>query len=387
MRVLFTTWAWRSHLFPMVPLAWACRAAGHEVRVATQPGLVDEVLRAGLPAVAVGRDVAVTDMVQDYVIRPTAAPGRTPSPPPEPAAGPPRILSMLIALTEAMVDDLVAATRAWDPDLVVHEGTTLAGPLAAAAAGRPAVRHLYGLDLLHRTRTALADMLAPTCERFGVDPLEALSGLTVDPCPDSLQVPRDSPPMPVRYVPYNGAGCVQSWLLEPPRRARVCVTWGTTMARLSPALFLTGPVANALCSLDVEVVAAVTGDQRRMLRGLRPEVRVAESVPLHLLLPTCDLMVHHGGAGTLLTGLTCGVPQLVVPQLPDHTMHGQRLAECGAGTLLPPYDATAEQVRAAAEILLHTPGPRESAQRLRAEIARRPPPAEVVDALEDLARG
>ncbi len=59
MRVLFTTFAWPSHYFPMVPLAWACRAAGHEVRMASQPELADLMRRSGLPYVTVGRDVDI----------------------------------------------------------------------------------------------------------------------------------------------------------------------------------------------------------------------------------------------------------------------------------------------------------------------------------------
>jgi UDP:flavonoid glycosyltransferase YjiC (YdhE family) len=381
-RVLFTTWAWRSHLFPMVPLAWACRAAGHDVRVATQPALVDEVTRAGLTAVAVGRDVDVVGLVRGYVSRPGSHPATAVR-----RTGPPRVLGMLLALVEAMVDDLVAVVRAWGPDVVVHEGTTLAGPLAAAAAGRPAVRHLYGLDLLSPVRTALIDLLAPTSERLGLDPVDPLGNPTVDPCPPGLQLPADGRRVPVRYVPYNGAGCAPSPLPEPARRPRICVTWGTTMARLGADLFLARPVADALCSPDVEVVAAVTGNQRPLLAGLRAQVRVAESVPLHLLLPSCDLVVHHGGAGTLLTALSCGLPQLVVPQLPDHTVHGRRLADCDAGLLLPRDEAMPDALRAAADRLLTPPEPREAARRLGAEMGRRPPPAAVVGVLEGLAAG
>ena len=59
MRVLFTTWAWPSHYFPMVPLAWALRAAGHEVRMTSQPELLPAMLASGLPATAVGTDLDV----------------------------------------------------------------------------------------------------------------------------------------------------------------------------------------------------------------------------------------------------------------------------------------------------------------------------------------
>ncbi|NED83271.1 glycosyl transferase, partial [Streptomyces sp. SID11233] len=40
MRFLFTTFAARPHLYPMVPLAWSALAAGHEVRIASTPSLL-----------------------------------------------------------------------------------------------------------------------------------------------------------------------------------------------------------------------------------------------------------------------------------------------------------------------------------------------------------
>ncbi|WP_051915552.1 hypothetical protein [Streptomyces aureocirculatus] len=58
-RVLFVLYAEKTHLFIQVPLARAFAAAGHEVRVASQPELVPEITRAGLTAVPVGRDHAM----------------------------------------------------------------------------------------------------------------------------------------------------------------------------------------------------------------------------------------------------------------------------------------------------------------------------------------
>ncbi|NED90466.1 hypothetical protein G3I76_61605, partial [Streptomyces sp. SID11233] len=53
-RALFATWSAAGHLFPMVPTAWACRAAGMEVVVAAPPYCLPAVHRTGLPAVPVG---------------------------------------------------------------------------------------------------------------------------------------------------------------------------------------------------------------------------------------------------------------------------------------------------------------------------------------------
>ncbi|NUS82192.1 MAG: glycosyltransferase, partial [Streptomyces sp.] len=54
MRVLFTTWSSGGHLAPMVPLARAFLAAGHQVRVAVPSGCAAAVAHAGLVPVPVG---------------------------------------------------------------------------------------------------------------------------------------------------------------------------------------------------------------------------------------------------------------------------------------------------------------------------------------------
>ncbi|HKT05143.1 MAG TPA: glycosyl transferase family 28, partial [Rugosimonospora sp.] len=54
MRILFTAVGARPHLYPIVPLAWACRAAGHEVRLVSTPALAGDLVHTGLPAVTLG---------------------------------------------------------------------------------------------------------------------------------------------------------------------------------------------------------------------------------------------------------------------------------------------------------------------------------------------
>jgi UDP:flavonoid glycosyltransferase YjiC (YdhE family) len=123
MRVLFTSWAWRSHYFPSVPLGWAFSAAGHEVRVASQPALENTIVESGLPAVVVGRDHDLRAGI-------------------EPANGELQqvlrnLATMLSNANEPMVDDLVRFARRWRPDLVVWDPMTFAGALAAKSIGAP----------------------------------------------------------------------------------------------------------------------------------------------------------------------------------------------------------------------------------------------------------
>ncbi|MFD9248094.1 hypothetical protein ACFV0D_40525, partial [Streptomyces sp. NPDC059556] len=63
MRVLFTLFPGAAHLYPVVPLARALLAAGHEVRVASHPELTGAVTAAGLAAVEIGDRVDVPALV------------------------------------------------------------------------------------------------------------------------------------------------------------------------------------------------------------------------------------------------------------------------------------------------------------------------------------
>lgn len=384
MRVLFTTWAWPSHLYALVPLAWACRAAGHEVLVASQPALHDEIVRTGLPAAAVGHDVDAAGLVRGYLLPSAAVPA--PVTPAGAEGRGPRAMRMFHAHADSMVDGLTALARDWRADLVVYEPTALAGPIAAAAAGVPAVRLLYGTDLMLRARALLPEVLAPLAERNGVGAFDPFGACTVDPCPDGFQVPSDHRRLPMRYVPFNGPGAAPVPALPPvpPGRRRVVVTWGHTMAKMSPAHFFAPQAAAAARGADTDVVLAVSADQLPLLGSLPEDVTVTVDVPLHLLLDDAGLVVAHGGAGTVLTALQAGVPLLLVPQLPDHAGHSARVLATGSGEVLGRDEADPGRLRAEVRRLLDSGLERAAARRLRDRNLERPAPARVVGALEEL---
>jgi UDP:flavonoid glycosyltransferase YjiC (YdhE family) len=383
MRVLFTTWAWPSHLYAMVPLAWACRAAGHEVLVASQPELAPVTAGTGLPGANVGSDVDAVEMVRGYLL-PTGT-DRVNGQAPRLGKGP-RAVAMFLAHAESMVDDLITLARDWAADLIVSEPTAWAGPIAAAAIGVPAVRHLYGTDLMNRAVDVVKDALRPLAQAHGVSDVDPRGALTIDPTPPGFQLPgTDYPKVGMRYVPFNGPGRLPGWLRTRPTRQRVCVTWGHTMAKVAPPRFIVRDVLDVLAKLDVEVVAAVSSEQLEILGDVPAGVRVAESVPLNLLTPSCDLVVAHGGAGTVLTALTSGVPMLLIPQLPDHVGHAGRVLATGAGAVLTRDEATPAEISTEATRLLHGTEEREAAAQLARRNAAQPPPAEIVAHLELLA--
>ncbi|MDQ7803496.1 DUF1205 domain-containing protein [Amycolatopsis sp. A133] len=376
MRVLFTTWAWPSHFYPLVPLAWAFRCAGHEVRVASQPGFAEEIIESGLTAVAVGEDIDVAASARETLgVRDDVRPSELRTGKGE------RAVRMFAGIAASMVDDLSAFAGAWRPDLVVYEPTTYAGPIVAAALGVPSVRHLWGIDFSYRAKDWESAALRPLGARFGLSSVDTIGTVTVDPCPASLQLAAPVRREDMRYVPYNGPGTVPDWLAEPPGKPRVCVTWGTSTGRLDPRLVLVRTVIEAILDLDVEVIAAVRAGEADLLDG----VRVVEDLPLNLLLPTCDALVAQGGLGTMLTGLCSGLPQLIIPQLPETVSNAEQLRATGAGTFLHREEAGSAAIRAAVAGLLEEPRYREAAGKLKQEIETRPSPLDVVTRLESLA--
>ncbi|PWI45360.1 nucleotide disphospho-sugar-binding domain-containing protein [Streptomyces sp. ICBB 8177] len=404
MRVLFTTWAEPAHLYSLIPLAWAARTAGHEVRIAAPPSIVPAVSRAGLVGVAVGHDVAVQQIKQRADLAPWREPGRWPrhwaAHPENLDDGQRAVLAALgdkqVTVAEAMSDDLVAFARFWRPDVVVHDNLTFAGPVAAAATGVPALGHTWGSATVMRVeltglRGAPLESYTRLFERFGADPQAGPVGW-LDPSPPSMRLPDPLPTkrFAMRYTPFNGPGLVPGWVHERGRSARVCVTSGISSTKVRPGELpeMVGRTLRALVARDVEVVLAVGPGQAGNLGGLPSGVRVAESVPMNALLPTCAAVVHHGGSGTGLTAAAVGTPQLVLPRIPVTAEIGERVADFGAG-LIPDFadQDDPEVIGACVDRLVTEPAFAEAAAALRAEIAAQPSPAATVGLLERIALG
>ncbi|ATY11992.1 activator-dependent family glycosyltransferase [Amycolatopsis sp. AA4] len=414
MKVLFTTFAANAHLYNLVPMAWALRAAGHDVRVAAQPDLADAIVRAGLPAVSVGpvlnlgggggkeqeRPAGKTVFDWEFDITETREDRLT--------------LDYVrgvfttwcsIALDElahdAAVDDVVGFARSWRPDLVVWDALTYLGPIAARASGAAHVRMLFGLDHWARMRhlfTALggaggadpmAEWLSGKLERYGCafDEELVLGQRTLDPLPPWTRFPVGADYLPMRHVPYNGPSTVPSWLSEPPARRRVCVTLGMSRRDLwGTDQFSVTDLFDAVADLDVEVIATLTARQAESASAVPDNVRLLDFVPLDALLPTCAAVLHHGGAGTIGNAVVHGVPQLVIPgNMWDKAGLADRLAGQGAGLVLEHEQVSAAHLREQLLRLLEEPSFATAAEKVRAQVREVPAPAQVVPELERLA--
>ncbi|MFD9967438.1 activator-dependent family glycosyltransferase [Streptomyces sp. NPDC059017] len=420
MRVLFTPFPASTHVHTQVPLAWAMRAAGHEVRVATQPDVVEDINNAGLTAVAVGEvlDVPAT-MNPEYTDEPEEMRDEAWLDVLDISETRPEKLThsyvhgVLTAWTsfvyqntlpDTTTEELIDFARAWRPDLVVWDTMYYPGALAARISGAAHARLMFGLDLVGLMRRHYLGGLAALPPALREDPLEewmsrilrrhgrefsedlVVGQWTIDPVPPSLRLPVDLPSVPMRYVPYNGEATIPGWLRERPRRPRVCLTLGRSFREVVGAdRASVGDLLAAVADLDVEVVATFTADQLDPDRRVPGNVRVVDFVPLDALLATSAAIVHHGGSGTLQTALAHGVPQVMVPaRMWCNVPKAHRVRDAGAGLCIDPEDLTPDGLRTALVRVLGEPAFATNADRLRREVAGTPAPADIVPVLERL---
>jgi UDP:flavonoid glycosyltransferase YjiC (YdhE family) len=401
MRVLLTAVSWPTSYFHLVPLGWALRAAGHDVRVAGHPDIGEAITGSGLTAAPVGGGY-------DYLaglVEARRAVERALGRPPRPEDGltlPPDTRRRLLELrltphveaAEAMADELVELAEQWQPDLVVALPTALVAPLVAHRLKIPLVRHLWGPDPTRIAGFPGAGMdperwperLRALYSRYGAPVAADYGELTLDPTPAVLQVAGIPNRVAVRYLPYNGPAVVPNWLLDKPARPRVLVSWSSMNSLLDDGEGFAGrAILDALDGLDLDVVLTLPHDVDAASVGkLPPGVRLAPVAHL-LVMPACDAVVHHGGTGTMLNAAVHGVPQVIVASELDQMFTAQQLAETGAGFGFRADDVDPGDLRAAVQEALSAPGVRTAASGLRDEMLAAPAPAEMVGRLADLA--
>ncbi len=119
--------------------------------------------------------------------------------------------------------------------------------------------------------------------------------------------------------------------------------------------------------------------------GRQPaDVHVRSFIPYAQLLARCDLVVCHGGAGSVLGALTAGLPLLVLPQAADQFYNAARVVAAGAGLCLQRADLTAQAVDRAVQQLLDDVSYRAAARSIAAEVAAMPTASSAVSAITAL---
>lgn len=368
-RILITTSPGLGHVLPQVPTAWALRAAGHDVLFAV-PSNPDKIASAGLPAVDSAPGFDFRALFTRFIADDTTPAGQQ--------ATPDFAARLFAAVSAPSVDEVVRLATDWRPDLIMGGPLEGAGGVAAALLGVPALVHGIGPGQDPALTADVAERMIDVYQRFGVRPRPAAAFLDIS--PPSLRASGVTG-IPVRYVPFNGGGVLESWLTTPRDRPRITVTLGTVVPQMGGLGALTRLTA-AAGEVDAEFVFALGGADPAPLGVLPANVRVVDWVPLNALLTVSDAVVHHGGAGTVMTAFAAGVPQLVLPQGADQFINADLVARSGAGEAVSAADLDVARLTD----LLTDSAKRSAAAKIVDELAGQPSPADVVPELVALAR-
>jgi UDP:flavonoid glycosyltransferase YjiC (YdhE family) len=329
------------HAFPAISLARALKARGNEVMVESW-----EQWRGVVEEMGIGFTAA-----QEYTVFPPPAPD---TPAAETAAGAARALVGLI--------------EEFEPDAVVSDILTLAPTLAAEVAGVPLatlIPHVlpeqepgmpwYSLGW-QPPRTPLGrlgwrlplplietglrrgrDELNVTREILGLEPLERFHGGTSEGLAliatfPQLEYPRRWPAAttitgPMFFeLPWEP--------IEVPEGPEPLVLLAPSTAQ-DPMCEMLRAALEGLADEPVRVVA--TTNKHRPVERLEVPGN-AVLVPwlsYSQLMPLADLVICHGGHGTLVRALDAGTPVLCCPHVGDMAENGARVQWSGAGLSLP----------------------------------------------------
>ena len=381
MRMLFTFAAGSGHLEPMLPLAYAVRALGHTVAFSGRPWMTPQVEALGFEALPAGPDAGLTPK------RLALAPINTAQDIQHVGTG----FGRRVGRSRAA--GLLPICANWQPDLLVCEEMDFGAMVAAERLGLP---HALVLVL------AAGGFIRPEGVAGPLDEVRAEHGLPPD--PDLAQPGRylvlspfapsyRNPEFPVpdtthafrQFSPGAGTGAAATgWPAGPANSAKVYFTLGTVYNMESGDLFQR--MLAGLRDLPIRLIVTVGRDFDLTELGPQPaNVRLEQFLAQAALLPECDLVISHGGSGSVTGALAHGRPMVLAPMGADQPLNAARCEALGVARRLEAVTATPDEVSAAVMDVLQAPRYRQAAERLRDEMAALPPPESAAWLLERLA--
>jgi UDP:flavonoid glycosyltransferase YjiC (YdhE family) len=380
--VLFTFSGGSGHFLPTVPFARALVDRGHDVLYTCQDAMVGTVEAEGWRVEPSGGATLLT-------------PGqRRPLVPVDRVAEERAVRRSFAGRIAAVrVPPLLAIAERWRPDLIVRDEMDFAGAVAAERLGLPHAAVVVIAAGGFARPDVVGEPLARLRGDHGLDPDEAVTMLhrylSIVAAPPSYRDPRDPLPATAHHVRPAvldaDRGQRRAARPVPPRaRPQVYFTLGTVFPQESGDLF--ARVLAGISSLPVDVLVTV-GDEigPAELGNQPPNVRIERFLPLADVLAESDVVVSHGGSGTVVAALALGLPQVLLPMGADQPLNADRCTELGIAVALDAMTSTATEIAEATCMVLSDPSYRANVTPLREEAASLPDAAHAASLLDRLA--
>jgi UDP:flavonoid glycosyltransferase YjiC (YdhE family) len=389
MRVLFTSTSGIGHVQPMIPLALASQAQGHDVLFATAHDSCGMIGSTGIATIATG----LTTLERMGIYRQRF---------PEAAhlvgnALPDHMFPHGFGEVAAprMYADLIGPATDWEPDVIVSEAAELAGPVVAASLGVPNVTHSFGLAIPALRVEKATSFLADTWLANGLEPRPfggCYDHLYIDIYPESMQpedlsrlgrIIRRRPESADQMPGHEISSTLNAFLRRTQHdRPLIYVTFGTVF-NFNDAFRAVVEATQSFPALFV-VTVGPNGDPAAF--GTLPNhVHIENYIPQSAILDRCTAVISHGGSGSMLAGLSRGIPQLCIPQGADQFANAAACSAAGVGIAMT-ENVTAESISTALAQIITNSTFRVAANKVAAEIDAMPSADEVVVALTSLTR-
>jgi UDP:flavonoid glycosyltransferase YjiC (YdhE family) len=384
MKVLFTSLREKSHFLPLIPFIQACQRAGHSVAVAAPPDLVDQVAKTGATFLPFGHpgDAGLQHIWARFRELPPEGIRRV------------SVADLFAdACAGAALPGLLESIEHWRPSIVLSESFEYAGALAAEKHGVPFVR----IAICARGAELDNDGLASEA----VDRHRGQIGLEPDPTGERLRDARCLTLFPPSYEAVDAASpritryratqsppaSLPSWWGERPGPF-VYVTLGTVAGGFELAHVRFRAALEALEGLPVRALLTTGHSLPDDVLGHVPSnVYVQAFVPQDDVLPHADVVLCHGGSGTVLGALAAGVPMVVAPIFADQPHNALCVQANGSGLGMPQSGASPAELRAALLRVLQEPSFRATARRFAQDMASLPTLDDAARDIERLSRG
>jgi MGT family glycosyltransferase len=145
-------------------------------------------------------------------------------------------------------------------------------------------------------------------------------------------------------------------------------------------------VLAALADLGLSIVVTVGPSYDPAALGPQPShVWVERFIPQHTVLPHCQLVISHGGSGSILGALAYGIPLLMLPIGADQIANARQCAAMGVGEMFDPNALEPSSLRAAVSQVLTGGKYRSAAEAVRKEICGLPKPEHALRKVLELA--
>ena len=374
-KILFCARPSFGHVYPMLPLAFAARDAGHDVSFATTDHFLERLHRLGFAV----HDVGVTiESARDELMAALAVPTmpRNDDGRPDLSQGARLFIDGVARPTAADLSSLLPAIA---PDVLAYEQYDLGAAVAGHANGIPVICHSLSPQPPEGILSGrgAADRLARLWSDHGItEPLlDVLVGdVYVDVFPAVLQPPSvvaEPARIRLRPIPFVESGAtLPHWVGHTGRRL-IYLTLGTVVATDEVLV----PAIHGLSRLDADILVALGSATGTELGALPANVHIEDFVDQPAVLRHADLAVHHGGSGTILAALASGTPQLLLPKGADQFINADLMMAHGLARAIEPSATTESSIAraAAAEIGCLRP----AASAARDELLTMPDPSEV----------